>query len=128
MTKDDNKVVQLRQPRAPKARGAVPVVDAQNAAITPRSFLTMSELEQDMFLQQLRDRRLRAVQVMKQVERAKEQANDAQSSARIERKAEQIQKQLDKINVAFEKLDELIFSMRALSLQYTDVDITKEPA
>ena len=119
---DDNKVVKLHQPRVPsKARAA----DARLDAITPRSFLTMSELEQDMFLQQLRDRRLRAVEVMKQVEHAKQQTNAAQASLKLERKADQIQKQLDKIDKAFERLDELVFSMRALALQYTDVDITK---
>ncbi len=122
MNKDDNKVVKLRQPSVPKARAVDAVSDV---AITPRSFLTMSELEQDMFLKQLRERRLRAVEVMKQVEVAKQQANSVQAAYKLERKADQIQRQLDRINKGFEKLDELILSMRALSLQYTDVDITK---
>lgn len=118
---DKNKVVKLRQPQVDKpVAGAV--VDE---AITPKSILNMTELEQETFLNQLRDRRMRAAQILKRAAEAKHQADTIASAIRLERKAEQAERQLEKVNKSLDKLEEMIYSLRALHLQYTDTDITK---
>lgn len=118
---DKNKVVKLRQPSASK-----PVADvAIDEAISPKSILNMTELEQETFLNQLRDRRMRAAQVLKRAAEAKQQADTIASAIRLERKAEQAERQLEKVTKALDKLEEIIYSLRALHLQYTDTDIAK---
>jgi primosomal protein N'' len=122
MTKDDdNKVVKLRQPR-PKAAAGVVMSDDP---IQPKSLLNMTDVEQDLFLQQLRERRLRAVEVLRQAEIARQQTANLTAQIRLQRKAQQVEKQLDKATKALDRLEELIYSMRALYLQHTDTDITK---
>lgn len=118
---DKNKVVKLRQPSVSKPVAGVAV----DEAITPKSILNMTELEQETFLNQLRDRRMRAAQILKRAAEAKHQADTIASAIRLERKAEQAERQLEKVNKALDRLEEMIYSLRALHLQYTDTDITK---
>jgi len=113
-----NNVVKLRQP----SQVAGVVVDDP---INPKSILNMTDVEQDVFLQQLRERRLRVVQVLKEAQRAKAQASSLASALRLEKKGEQVQKQLDKVTKAMDRLEELVYDLRALTLQHTDVDISK---
>ena len=77
MSNDDNgKVVKLRQPQVNKPVAGVGVGASSSGAsvdeaINPKSFMNMSDLEQDMFLQQLRERRMRVVEVLKAAKAAK---------------------------------------------------------
>jgi hypothetical protein len=121
MSKDDNKVVKLRPPTA--QRGSVGV--AVDDPIQPKSLINMSDLEQDMFLQQLRERRLRAVEILKQAAIARQQTANLTSQIKLQRKTQQVEKQLATATKALDRLEELIYSMRALYLQHTDTDITK---
>ena len=114
---DDNKVVKLRQHAVTSSAG-VSVDDA----INPRSLLTMTDIEQDMFLQHLRERRLRVVELMRQAARAKQQITSAAALMKFEKKQDQVEKQLERTHKALEKLEELVYDMRALALQYTDID------
>jgi hypothetical protein len=118
MNDDDNKVVKLRQP---KSAGAVMSDDP----INPKSFLNMTDVEQDMFLQQLRERRMRAVETIKRAIADRANATSVAMALRMEKKHIQAQRQLDKVTKSLDKLEEYIFSMRALHLQFTDTDITK---
>jgi len=120
MPKDDSKVVKLHQPQ-PKAAAGV-VVDE---AIQPKSILNMTELEQETFLNQLRDRRMRAVETLKRAAADRQLANTISSAIKLERKADQAEKQLDKVTKALDRLEEIIYSLRALHLQHTDTDITR---
>jgi len=121
MTDDNNKVVKLRQPTV-KSSSAGASVDE---AITPKSLLNMTDVEQDVFLNQLRERRLRAAELIKAAQVAKHQATSIASAIKIERKADQAQRQFDKASKALERLEELIYDLRALTLQHADIDITK---
>lgn len=118
---DNHKVVKLRQPAAQSSAAGVGVDDP----INPKSLLTMTELEQNAFLQSLRDRRMRAVEAMKNAAAARHAASSFMEAARLEKKAEQVQRQLDKTTKALDKLEELMYGLRALTLQFTDVDISK---
>jgi hypothetical protein len=122
MPKDDNNVVKLRQPRADKPAAGVAVSDA----ITPKSILNMTEVEQELFLNQLRDRRMKAAETLRQAKRAKQHADSIAVTIKLERKSSQAEKQLEKTTKALERLESLIYDLRALHMQYTDVDITKE--
>jgi ABC-type uncharacterized transport system ATPase subunit len=120
MPKDDNNnVVKLRQPPAKVAGVGV------DEAIQPKSLLNMTDVEQEVFLNTLRERRLRASQILKRAASVKRQADTVTNMIRLEKKTEQAQKQYDKASKAFDKLEELLYSLRAMALQHTDVDITK---
>jgi len=118
---DDNKVVKLRQPQVDKPAAGV----AADDPINPKSILNMTDVEQDMLLQQLRERRMKAVEILKRADIARREATTVAIAIRIEKKAEQVQRQVEKADKALEKLEELIYGLRALALQHTDVDITK---
>ena len=118
---DSNKVVKLRQPAQQSAAGVV----VDDDPIQPKSLLNMTDVEQDVFLQQLRDRRLRASEMIKEAQRAKHHASSIASAIKVERKAEQAQRQYVKANKALERLEELLYDLRALTLQHTDIDIGK---
>jgi len=122
MTDDKSNVVKLRQPAVSTAAGV-----SVDEAITPRSLLTMTDIEQDMFLQHLRDRRLRVVELMRQAALAKHKITAASALMKFEKKQDQVEKQLERANKVLEKLEELIYDMRALALQYTDIDIANVP-
>jgi predicted nucleic acid-binding Zn-ribbon protein len=117
---DNNKVVKLRQPQVNKPVAASSV----DEAITPKSLLDMSDLEQDAFLSSLRDRRMRAAEALRAAQEAKRYASSVQASVKLEKKADQVQRQLDRAGKALDKLEELIYDLRALTLQHTDMDIT----
>ena len=120
MTDDNNKVVKLRQPSKQAVAGV-----AVDDPIQPKSLLNMTDVEQDAFLQQLRERRLRAAEVIKAAQIAKHQASSIASAIKIERKAEQAQRQYIKASKALDRLEELLYDLRALTLQHTDADIGK---
>jgi predicted transcriptional regulator len=115
---DTSKVVKLRQPATSVAAGA-----AVDGAITPKSLLNMTDIEQDMFLQQLRERRLRVVELLRQTAIAKQRATGVAVLMKLEKKQDQVERQLERTTKALEKLEELIHDMRALTLQHTDIDI-----
>lgn len=121
MPDDKNNVVKLRQPTA-KSSSAGASVDE---AINPKSFLNMTQVEQDMFLQQLRERRMRVVEVLKAAAAARQHASSVASTIKLERKAETVQRLLDRATKALDKLEEAVHGLRALTLQHTDTDITK---
>ena len=120
MTDDSNKVVKLRQPTQQSVAG-VGVDDP----IQPKSLLNMTDVEQDAFLQQLRDRRLRASEMIKAAQLAKHHASSIATAIKVERKAEQAQRQYVKASKALDRLEELLYDLRALTLQHTDADIGK---
>lgn len=120
MTDDKSKVVKLRQPAVTSAAGVV--VDD---AINPKSLLNMTDVEQEVFLNQLRDRRMRAAEAMRRAAHAKLQVTALAISIKLEKKADQVQRQYTKASKALDKLEELIYDLRALTLQHTDVDIAK---
>lgn len=123
MAKDDkNNVVKLRQSQ-PKAVAGASVDDP----ISPKSLLNMTELEQEMLLQQLRERRMRAVEILRQAAIARQHAMSVSTALKLERKAKAAEAQLERATVAIEKLEKMIYDMRALHLQHTDIDITRAP-
>ena len=111
MAEDDKKVVPLR----PKSAAAL--VDE---AITPKSLADMTELEQEMFLRTLRDRRLKASQILTAARAAKRHTATVQASVKLEKKIEAVQKQYDRVDAALNKLEDMLISLRALQLQLTD--------
>jgi hypothetical protein len=119
MSKDDNKVVKLRQPPAKVAGVGV------DDAIMPKSFLNMTQVEQDMFLQQLRDRRLKAAKLLKEAHIAKRHTESVNAMLKIDKKSNQVTKQLEKAIKALDVLDVLLYDLRTITLQHTDIDITK---
>jgi len=121
MTDDKGKVVKLRQPTASSSSAGVAIGDV----INPKSLLNMTDVEQEVFLNQLRDRRMRAAEQMRRAAHAKLQVTALAISIKLEKKADQVQRQYDKANKALDKLEELIYDLRALTLQHTDVDIAK---
>ena len=121
MADDNNKVVKLRQPQVNKPAAGVSV----DEAITPKSFLNMTQVEQDLFLQQLRDRRMRVVEVLRAATAARQLASSVAATVRLEKKAEAVQRNLDRATKALDKLEHSVYDLRALTLQHTDVDITK---
>ncbi len=120
MTDDKGKVVKLRQPAVTSAAGV-----AVDDAINPKSLLNMTDVEQEVFLNGLRDRRMRAAEQMRRAAHAKLQVTALAISIKLEKKADQVQRQYDKASKALDKLEELIYDLRALTLQHTDVDIAK---
>jgi ABC-type ATPase with predicted acetyltransferase domain len=118
---DNNKVVKLRQPQVQTPAAGVSV----DEAITPKSFLNMTDVEQDLFLQQLRERRMRVVEVLRQAAAARAHATTVASAVRLEKKADSVQRLLDRATKSLDKLEEAVYGLRALTLQQTDVDITK---
>jgi len=126
MSNDDNgKVVKLRQPQVNKPAAGVGVGASVDEAINPKSFMNMSDLEQDMFLQQLRERRMRVVEVLKAAKAAKSQATSIAAKVKLERKIDQLEKQLERTTKALDKLEELVYDVRALTPKHTDTDITR---
>lgn len=121
MTDDKNNVVKLRQSPASKPVAGVSI----DEVMQPKSLLNMTDVEQDMFLQQLRDRRMRAVEVLRAARQNRERAATITAMVKLERKADQVERQLEKATKALDKLEELIYSLRALNLQHTDTDITQ---
>jgi hypothetical protein len=119
---DKDNVVKLRQPVGNNTAG-VRVDDP----IQPRSLLNMSDLEQDMFLQHLRERRLRVVELARAANVAKQRASSVSIKLKLEKKEDQVEKQLERALKSLDRLEELIYDMRALHLQYTDVDIVNDP-
>jgi hypothetical protein len=119
MTKDDNKVVKLRQPPAKVAGVGV------DDPMLPKSLHNMTEVEQEVFLNSLRERRLRAAAIIKQAHIAKRQADSISSMVKIEKKAEQANKQYEKVDKALKRLEDMLYDLRAIALDHTDVDITK---
>ena len=85
----------------------------------------MTDVEQDAFLQSLRDRRLRASEMIKAAQVAKHQASSIASSIKLERKAEQAQRQYLIASKALDRLEVLLYDLRALTLQHADIDIGK---
>lgn len=113
---DDTKVVKLRQPQTAAASDVDDV-------ISPKSLLNMTEVEQNAFLDQLRERRLNAARMMKAANEARRHATTVASAVRLEKKAEQVLRQYERASNALDKLEESLFSLRALTLQHTDIDI-----
>jgi hypothetical protein len=56
---------------------------------------------------------------------AKRQADSVANMVKIEKKAEQANKQYEKASKALDRLEILLYDLRALALDHTDVDITK---
>lgn len=93
--------------------------------INPKSLLNMTEVEQELFLNNLRDRRIKAALIIAEADRVRTQASSLRSLAMLNKKQDQAQRQYDKASKAFDKLEQILYELRALSLQYTDVDITR---
>ena len=123
MAKDDNnKVVKLRQPQPKAVVGAT-----ASDPINPKSLLNMTDVEQDMFLEELRQRRMRAVEILRQAALARQNAQSLGTALKLERKSKQCEKELDKVTKSLERLEQALYDLRALTLQHTDVDITRAP-
>lgn len=85
--------------------------------IKPRSIADMSDTEQDNYLLAIRARRLEAVRKVEAVKQAKNELSALSSRHKLERKLEQVRKAEEKVIASIEKLEELVFQARALSLQ-----------
>src|SRR6187402_1335569 len=106
MPKDDNNVVKLRQPPAKVAGVGV------DDPIMPKSILNMTPVEQEVFLNVLRERRLRAAAVIKAAVHARHHADSVVTMMKLERKAELAAKQYERVSKAFDKLEEMLYSLR----------------
>jgi hypothetical protein len=122
---DNNKVVKLRQPQVKTPAAGVGVGASTDDPINPKSLLNMTDVEQDLFLQHLRERRMRVAAIIKEAAAAKHRATSIAAAVRLEKKADQVNKQYERATKALDKLEELIYDLRALHLQYTDTDISK---
>jgi primosomal protein N'' len=90
--------------------------------ISPKTLADMTDLEQEMFLRVKRERRLRAAEAVKAANAAKAKANSLAGALKIEKKVDQLQRQLTKVDSAMDKMEELMHQLRALRLQYADDD------
>ena len=124
MPDDKNNVVKLRQP-AVASKGAAAAGVSIDDVMSPKSLLNMTDVEQDVYLQKLRERRMRAAEVLRAARQNRARAESITAMVKLERKADQVERQLEKATKALDKLDELIYALRALNLQYTDTDITQ---
>jgi hypothetical protein len=125
MPKDDkpNNVVKLRQPPAKVA--GVSIGASGDEAIMPKSLLNMTEVEQQAFLNHLRERRLRAAAIMKEAHANKHRADSISAMVKLEKKALAAAKEYERASKALDKLENLLGDLRILHLQHTDVDITR---
>lgn len=120
---DNDNVIKLpvkghaKAPVQPQAAQAFSMSDA--GPINPKSILDMTEVEQELFLRSLRDRRLKAAEAIANARAAKRQIANVQNNVRMEKKIEAVQKQHDRVATALAKLEEMVLSMRALQLHLT---------
>ena len=117
---DKDNVVKLRQSQ-PKAVAGSAVDDP----INPKSILNMTDMEQDFHLLQLRERRMRAAEIQRRAALDKANATTVAIAIRMEKKQESVKRLYERATKALDKLEEAIYSLRALHLQHTDTDITK---
>lgn len=85
--------------------------------IKPRSIADMTDTEADAFLVDLRNRRMKAQQLIKQQKEAKAAIASAAARAKIEKKIAQVERAEAKAGDAIDKLETLLFQLRALVLQ-----------
>ena len=104
---------------AKQAQQASPPADTDAVPdfIKPHHIGTMSATDADLYLSSLRDRRLRAAQQIAEAKQAKQNIANIASRDKVERKIAQVARAAEKADVACEKLEELVFQMRALQLQ-----------
>ena len=94
--------------------------DAQLAVpefIKPRSLAEQPDSEQDAYLIALRDRRLAATRKLAEAKEAKAQLANLSARMKIEKKIAQVDKAAVKAQEVHDKLEQLIFDLRALILQ-----------
>lgn len=99
-------------------REAVPASDTPPDFIKPRSIVDMTDTEADAFLVALRERRLRAAEMIKQQKAAKAAVDSAVARQKIEKKIAQCERAEERLGVALDKLETLVFQLRALVLQH----------
>lgn len=109
-------VVSMEQLRRDAAT-AVPASDTIPEFIKPKSIIDMTDTEADAFLVDLRNRRLRAQQLLKQANEQKAAIASAAARMKIEKKAAMVQRAEERVGAAIEKLEEQLFQLRALILQ-----------
>jgi hypothetical protein len=91
--------------------------DAVPEFIKARSIADMTETEQDEWLIGIRSRRLEAIRKLETVKQAKTELSALSARHKLEKKLEQVRKAEEKVLASLEKLEELVFQARALSLQ-----------
>lgn len=85
--------------------------------IKPRGLSDMTDMEQDAYLIALRDRRLAATRKLVEAKEAKAQLANLSARMKIEKKIAQVDKAAVKAQEVHDKLEQLIFDLRALILQ-----------
>lgn len=98
-------------------RDVVPASDTPPEFIKPRSIIDMTDTEQDAFLIDLRNRRLRAQQLLKIAQEQKAAIASAAARMKIEKKAAMVARAEERVGAAIERLEEQLFQLRALVLQ-----------
>lgn len=93
-----------------------PSSDTVPEFIKPRSIVDMTDTEQDAFLLELRNRRLRAQQIIKEQREAAAAVESAKARDKIERKIAMCMRAEERVGKAIEKLEAELFSLRALVL------------
>lgn len=77
----------------------------------------MDDDQLDAMIAAIRTRRMNSYAIYKQTKDEKEAVSEAKAKARLEKKCEQIIRQLNKIDEATEKLEQQIAELRGLRLQ-----------
>ena len=121
---DDTNVVRLKTKGAVQPSTAQRSTASDDITIKPKSLLSMTDVELQAFLLQLRERRMKAVRVIKQAADASHSAKMLSNKDRMERKVAAAEKQLAKVDAALEKLEEYVRDLRAMQINYTNVPLT----
>jgi hypothetical protein len=121
---DKNNVVKLRQP-AVASKGATAAGVSVDDVINPKSLLNMTDVETGRIPAATPRTAYACCRSAACCSQNRARAESITAMVKLERKADQVEKQLEKATKALDKLEELIYALRALNLQHTDVDITQ---
>ncbi len=108
---DDNNVISLVRAKAENN-------DDFAELIAKKPFTAMTDNEQDMYLVQLREKRLAIAKHWEEAKAKKAELASVVARDKIERKIALTEKALERVDAAIEKAEKQIFDLRALRLQY----------
>jgi hypothetical protein len=101
---------------AVKQQAALP--DEVPEFIKPRGIADMTDIDADMYMASLRDRRLKAAQQVSEAKQAKARVDNLNNRQKLERKIAQVERADIKAKEAVEKLEDLLIQMRTMVIQY----------
>lgn len=91
--------------------------------ITPLSMDELDDHALDKLLEDIRERRLAAIQIFREKERIKKEAEDAKTRAKVEKQFEMLGKEIASADKLLIKLDKRIQNIRALKLTIGVMDL-----